>query len=369
MSRFAACTPGVIDGCVRAVASEVTDLDQVIPGWSKREVGLVARDALEAIELSDAVSAALMGGELQASDWVRSLLAEGRLFLSQRLREAGQPDRARALYDLAGRALEDIAASSDRSRVLWYEDIVLQAAQSLVRRGDRAGLVRQIESLAEEVRDPRGANIRGALLMLADFQIELGDHRAGLSLTAAVARRDPADPWTYNAIALGFPRLGLPSLGRLAGERGLALVARNGDPDRLSDQLREIVGDIGSQTDRSDAPADAIADLRDALETDFDSPSSEDWTDLARRLVPDVASARVKELPATPTDDALASIAARLREGVKKANAQARAPKPIAPPAPVTRIAPNAAPSGPKVGRNDPCPCGSGKKYKKCCLA
>jgi preprotein translocase subunit SecA len=22
--------------------------------------------------------------------------------------------------------------------------------------------------------------------------------------------------------------------------------------------------------------------------------------------------------------------------------------------------------SGPKVGRNDPCPCGSGKKYKAC---
>ena len=27
----------------------------------------------------------------------------------------------------------------------------------------------------------------------------------------------------------------------------------------------------------------------------------------------------------------------------------------------------NAAPQTPKVGRNDPCPCGSGKKYKKCC--
>jgi SWIM/SEC-C metal-binding protein len=24
--------------------------------------------------------------------------------------------------------------------------------------------------------------------------------------------------------------------------------------------------------------------------------------------------------------------------------------------------------NGPKIGRNDPCPCGSGKKYKKCCL-
>jgi SEC-C motif-containing protein len=25
--------------------------------------------------------------------------------------------------------------------------------------------------------------------------------------------------------------------------------------------------------------------------------------------------------------------------------------------------------TGPKIGRNDPCPCGSGKKYKKCCGA
>jgi hypothetical protein len=23
----------------------------------------------------------------------------------------------------------------------------------------------------------------------------------------------------------------------------------------------------------------------------------------------------------------------------------------------------------PAIGRNDPCPCGSGKKFKKCCLA
>ena len=35
-------------------------------------------------------------------------------------------------------------------------------------------------------------------------------------------------------------------------------------------------------------------------------------------------------------------------------------PRPAAPPAPVN-------PDGSAVGRNDPCPCGSGKKYKKCC--
>jgi preprotein translocase subunit SecA len=32
-------------------------------------------------------------------------------------------------------------------------------------------------------------------------------------------------------------------------------------------------------------------------------------------------------------------------------------------------IQPAPARSGPKVGRNDPCPCGSGKKYKNCCGA
>jgi preprotein translocase subunit SecA len=36
------------------------------------------------------------------------------------------------------------------------------------------------------------------------------------------------------------------------------------------------------------------------------------------------------------------------------------------PPPPATPAAPPPAPKLPVVGRNDPCPCGSGKKYKKC---
>jgi preprotein translocase subunit SecA len=51
--------------------------------------------------------------------------------------------------------------------------------------------------------------------------------------------------------------------------------------------------------------------------------------------------------------------AARSARGAEAAlNAAAAAAKA----APVVR-------SGEKVGRNDPCPCGSGKKYKKCCGA
>ena len=36
------------------------------------------------------------------------------------------------------------------------------------------------------------------------------------------------------------------------------------------------------------------------------------------------------------------------------------------PPDSASSVAPYPAPGQPKIGRNDPCPCGSGKKYKKC---
>ena len=65
-----------------------------------------------------------------------------------------------------------------------------------------------------------------------------------------------------------------------------------------------------------------------------------------------------------PTADALAEMGARLRSlvpGVSSAPADSAA----ALQAPmigrtIRRVAP-------KVGRNDSCPCGSGKKFKKCC--
>jgi hypothetical protein len=40
---------------------------------------------------------------------------------------------------------------------------------------------------------------------------------------------------------------------------------------------------------------------------------------------------------------------------------------PIAPPEPASYVSPRPPVREPKIGRNDPCPCGSGKKYKKCC--
>jgi hypothetical protein len=37
------------------------------------------------------------------------------------------------------------------------------------------------------------------------------------------------------------------------------------------------------------------------------------------------------------------------------------------PPVDFKPVVPVSLPAKPKIGRNEPCPCGSGKKYKKCC--
>ena len=68
------------------------------------------------------------------------------------------------------------------------------------------------------------------------------------------------------------------------------------------------------------------------------------------------AAARVEEAPARLPDFARALERKQERQQkdlqYQTGPAQAEAPKPVK--------------TGAKVGRNDPCPCGSGKKYKKC---
>jgi hypothetical protein len=137
-------------------------------------------------------------------------------------------------------------------------------------------------------------------------------------------------------------------------------------------QLRDFSRETASATDLCDAPADAVEDLRDALDGGFARGSSEPAEDLAFRLVPAVATARVKELPPMPSAEDLARTAERLRQFFPE---KLEAETPEDPPFPESEPRGNVF-SGlfvpqrvvSKVGRNDPCPCGSGKKHKKCCL-
>ena len=54
----------------------------------------------------------------------------------------------------------------------------------------------------------------------------------------------------------------------------------------------------------------------------------------------------------------------QMKKWMKDHEAELRAENPDATPKVETVVH-----DGPRIGRNDPCPCGSGKKYKKCCGA
>ncbi len=67
--------------------------------------------------------------------------------------------------------------------------------------------------------------------------------------------------------------------------------------------------------------------------------------------------------------DAL-STARRSSELEERLRAHPGPPAPPVAPAPSRRtfVPPESVTQAPKIGRNEPCPCGSGKKYKKCCM-
>jgi preprotein translocase subunit SecA len=67
------------------------------------------------------------------------------------------------------------------------------------------------------------------------------------------------------------------------------------------------------------------------------------------------------------SEEEVAAMEAEQRRLAERLQRQMLASGGGAPPAPAAEEAPRAIPAeGPKVGRNDPCPCGSGKKYKHC---
>jgi preprotein translocase subunit SecA len=77
-----------------------------------------------------------------------------------------------------------------------------------------------------------------------------------------------------------------------------------------------------------------------------------------------VAAPVAPSAPAKPSGPVTAKDAFAALMGVSPDRVRTSGPAAMPPPG---MPGAQARPSAPSVGRNDPCPCGSGKKYKKCC--
>jgi hypothetical protein len=98
---------------------------------------------------------------------------------------------------------------------------------------------------------------------------------------------------------------------------------------------------------------DTVADL-EGIERDMAAPKP--WRRDRRHLITDAIAEMEWWASFHPEDS-------RSKEMPKDDIPSPSPPTPV----PTSYVAPKPLVREPKIGRNDPCPCGSGKKYKKCC--
>jgi hypothetical protein len=338
MTRYAAVTERLIHIC-RTDYEAGRSLDDSAPSLTGQQVAVIVAETLEADGLLDESPDTLMDHARNGtvSDWSLAILAE--LFFASaedagRQQEIFAQSRRDAFTELAWDALENTLNSPSATPALWYEQIYFDVAQQYRLKHDAQAIDLLRRGLAHNLKFNTGNNAINFLRDLAETHLTLDQLEAGLNLYTALLHHDPADIWTYNAMAICFDQFGLAELGAAATQRGLALLRFQGDEHGLQQQLTDSLARMQTceRTGReAEADPATITALHAALTLEFAAGQPLPLAELCHKLVPELAGTPAK----TPKT---------------KANLPTTQPPATAP----------------KPGRNKPCWCGSGKKYKQC---
>jgi hypothetical protein len=331
-SRYARLSPAMLDHCVETVR----DGNEAIEGkrfFDAADFILSARGLLEAEQLLETKGHDMAEGELgSAGDWALACVADALQHASVTFRERGNTAVADRLRARELTMLRRIANSPWCSPLVLYNDVFSGLVDDCRRRRDPAGLIFQAGYLVNDLEREKGANVMGGLRALGWLYFSLGDRERATDIFTRLLRHDPGDVWTHNEIACGLAR-----------------------------QLQEYADELDGKRD-GPRPANTNA-LLEALRLAPAEQKAMTLRQLCRSVAPETAEVEKKVREPLPDAAALR----QLREDLR--NLPRPAPKRSSPPpvaaAPV-RTPPPTAP-GTKIGRNDRCPCGSGKKYKRCC--
>jgi tetratricopeptide (TPR) repeat protein len=326
------------------------DLARSIPSLDADTAAVIVAETLEAdycwSVLVDGVKNQRQISIDPLNDWSRATTAYFFFRLMEVAKRKGDKEHQEEWREIGASLLDEIVRSPTASPLLWYEDIYLDVSQEMRARGEREALAFLKQSLAHNLHYNEGNNAPMILRDLAETYLWLGDLDEGLRVLTGLLRNDPSDIWVYNSMTITFDQFGLPEIGKEAATRGLELVEQTGDPERLRGQLGDSLDNLEQGTHQNrEAEVDpqVLTDLRAALALDFDSGAHQSLETLCRALVPDLDQIPVKEPPPPPD----------------------LPPPEEYGPLPERR---RPAASTNKLGRNDPCWCGSGKKYKHCHL-
>jgi tetratricopeptide (TPR) repeat protein len=218
--------------------------------------------------------------------------------------------------DLWLEALERVCRSAEHNIMVCYDDVYLDVIDELrYRRQYEQAIYYQELAIAEDLKYCGGINLANNRRDLAEIHLEKGDFEHGLRLFEILIEQDPWDIWHYNNLAQISRMVGLYDVGALAAKRAIEIATATNDPEQILPQLNEILGDAENS--------------RGKVEVDLPAATISHWHQLLTKPLPPMLTMRQQDA------EHAATVTAQ-RPGIK-------------------------------IGRNEPCPCGSGKKYKKCC--
>ena len=260
-----------------------------------------------------------------------------------------------------------------------FLDAPLQLLSYVARRaryGDRLLAAQELTILAYHLRQNLWLEDRTSMLQLAE------DFTAGVDVAMTVRRRGIPGDATPDGFLTRFEG---KALGRLVRdierdpeptvlEQGFQLLEMSGD---AFDDLSRIVERMALRTSQDGDPHDIALVFADGSGVTFMSSNALDHK-AAERLATLCVRRKYRQKANRWFGMCVSGKDARLRFGLRLAapwaeddtmdEATAGMIEPLTPEAAYERAF-RGGRSQPKVGRNDPCPCGSGRKYKKCCIA
>ncbi len=215
------------------------------------------------------------------------------------------------------RVLATVGTGGAWHSAVSYPDVFQALSEAWREAGAPERRVEVLERALAHARARDPANARMCGLDLAEALCAAGQVDRALGIFAEQIRTQPLDPWPYWFMGTSLVEAGRPAWAAAALRRGLQVLRSVRDPEGLAGQFEDLLREAAAGG--KDAPT---------LPGDFERL-------FATPLPRTAAAARPTQRPGRPTPP---------RAGAARGKV-------------------------PKVGRNDPCPCGSGKKYKRCCGA
>jgi hypothetical protein len=356
MSRFGTLSHGLIDKCQRDYV-DGSNLDKIIPGINRETILQIVSETYSGDRLIKSTDAAFVLDQplSRFDDWSLAVLFEITTQLADRAKMEQRPAWfIRNLNERGFMALKAIVESPGMSPCLDYGHLFFEVAEMLKHKKDKQAIEIAKNGIAEELINGNGLNIIQMLRDLASMYLSLSEPDSGLSIYTNLVRYDPKDIWHYVQIPFALDSDTYAGIGLKAAQRGLTLLEIEGDKHKLHKQLSETIADLQKSADNANSHSEntgsiALKELEEALDGDFTPTQSLELEELCRKIIPDLDARAKKQYPdhlEVPTrEDVKRNLARKL--GLSGESAKEKPGK---------------------IGRNDPCPCGSGKKYKKCCL-